>query len=157
MNIIVGARASPLSKAQVCEVLSELKRYHPLVEFTPLFTETVGDKEQKTSLRNLEKTDFFTREVDQLLLKKKCRIAIHSAKDLPEPLPNGIALIALTKGVDSSDALVLREGETLQKNARIATSSLRREAMVRELARISPSSIFGGRSKSGCKVWKKGK
>lgn len=133
MNILVGARASPLSMAQVKEVLRELQAFHPEVAFTPVYTETAGDMDQKTSLRSLEKTDFFTREVDQLLLHKKCRIAIHSAKDLPEPLTQGIALIALSKGIDPSDALVLREGERLQQNQRIATSSYRREAMVSAL------------------------
>ena len=60
---------------------------------------------------------------------------MHSAKDLPEPLPQGLEIVALTEGVDPSDVVVLRAGETLQSLAqyRIGTSSLRREQNVREL------------------------
>lgn len=134
--MLVGARASPLSKAQVIEVERALKEHYPQLSFCPIYLESTGDKDQKTSLRTLGKTDFFTREIDQLLLQKRCRIAIHSAKDLPQPIPKGLTIVALTKGVDPSDVLVMRPGFTLNslpKNARIATSSERREAAVKEL------------------------
>ncbi len=100
------------------------------------WVETRGDLDQITSLRTLDKTDFFTRELDQLLLNGAIDVAIHSAKDLPDPLPDGLVIAAMTKGVDSRDALVLREGETLESlpsNAWIATSSERREEAVRRL------------------------
>jgi hydroxymethylbilane synthase len=127
--IKVGARASNLSKRQVEEAQAE----YPHVLFEPIYMKTVGDLDRTTSLRTLGKTDFFTREIDEMLLRGECRIAIHSAKDLPEPLPQGLELIALTKGVDPSDSLVLREGEQLSKGFVIATSSVRREEMVRAL------------------------
>lgn len=132
----VGARSSPLSLAQTQEVLQELQRFHPDVSFDLILLETVGDKDKITSLRSLDKTDFFTREIDQLQLKGNCRISIHSAKDLPDPLPKGLQLIALTKGVDPSDSLVLDHGKTLQSltpYSKIATSSMRREEAIRNL------------------------
>lgn len=128
-EIPVAARASKLSRAQFQEVANAL----PHISFTPVFVETSGDLDLKTSLRSLGKSDFFTKEVDALLLSGVCRIAIHSAKDLPDPLPKGLALIALTAGVDPADALVLREGEaleTLPSGARIGTSCERREKSV---------------------------
>lgn len=134
--IAVGSRKSPLAQAQVLEVLQELLQHHPHIRFDTLYTDTYGDRDRKTSLRSLDKTDFFTKEVDELLLNKTCRIAIHSAKDLPDPLPKGLTIIAITKGVDSSDVLVLRPNETLNtlpKNSVIATSSTRREEMVKLL------------------------
>jgi hydroxymethylbilane synthase len=130
--IIVAARASSLSRAQVQEVLNEF----PAEQFECLYLETTGDKDLTTSLRTLDKTNFFTKEIDALQLAGKCRISIHSAKDLPDPLPSGLMLIALTRGQDSSDALVLRENETLlslKKNAAIGTSSERREQAIRAL------------------------
>lgn len=136
LMISVGARQSLLSQAQVKEVHKELKRIHKSVLFSCLFVETTGDKDQITSLRTMEKTDFFTRELDQLLLQEKCRIAIHSAKDLPELLAKGLKIAAITKGVDPSDVLVMRPGDTLEtlpKNATIATSSVRREEIVKQL------------------------
>ncbi|MCC5832021.1 MAG: hydroxymethylbilane synthase [Chlamydiales bacterium] len=129
LSIKVGARDSNLSRRQVEEVQAE---YAHLL-FEPVYVKTVGDRDRTTSLRILDKTDFFTREIDEMLLRGECRIAIHSAKDLPEPLPKGLELIKLTKGVDPSDSLVMRKGERLSKAFVIATSSVRREEMVRTL------------------------
>jgi hydroxymethylbilane synthase len=136
-KLTVGARSSPLSRAQVDEVLTEcgIKRD---IQFAPVWVETTGDKDLKTSLRALEKSDFFTKEIDALQLSGLCRISIHSAKDLPEPLPEGLTLVALTKGVDPSDSIVVRDRETLDSlplGAKIGTSSDRREKNVRDLRR----------------------
>jgi len=135
-HIVVGARGSPLSCAQVQEVQEALRLLDSSVALHPIFVETLGDRDQVTSLRSLEKTDFFTREIDALQLSGGCRISIHSAKDLPDPLPNGLIVAALTRGLDPSDALVLREGaslESLPPFAKIATSSERREKNVKAL------------------------
>jgi hydroxymethylbilane synthase len=132
--IRIGARNSPLSRKQVEEVSIALKTTYPAIHLQPIFVGTVGDRDQMTSLRTLDKTDFFTREIDQMLLKKECRIGIHSAKDLPDPLPVGVKLGALTCGVDPADVLVLREGEVLPLwEGTVATSSTRREEAVRQL------------------------
>src|SRR5580765_2750739 len=112
MIITAGSRSSKLAKAQVKEVLDELRSFHPEIDFETLFFETSGDKDQKTSLRTLDKTDFFTKEIDEAQLLGHFRIAIHSAKDLPEKLAKGLKRVALTHGVDSRDALVLRNNET---------------------------------------------
>lgn len=136
MLIAVGARSSPLSKVQVAEVLYHLHTFHPHVHFDPQFITSTGDRDKQTSLRSMGKTDFFTKEIDALVLSGRCRVGIHSAKDLPEPLPAGLKLIALTLGVDSSDSLVLRQNESLcslKYNALIATSSERREEAVKNL------------------------
>lgn len=132
----VAARASPLSRAQVQEILLELQHHHPHVCFESHFLKTTGDLDQKTSLRTMGKTDFFTKEVDALVLAGTCRLGVHSAKDLPDPLPKGLELICLTKGVDPADVLVFRDGETLDSlpvGAKVATSSARREEMVQQL------------------------
>lgn len=136
MRIRVGARDSLLSKKQVEEVLLELRQFHPAVEFDVLWMKTTGDKNLQVSLIHLEKTDFFTKEIDEALLSGICDIGIHSAKDLPEPLPPHLVIFALTKGVDSSDSLVMRLSdslETLPKNPRIGTSSLRRIKMLQDI------------------------
>jgi hydroxymethylbilane synthase len=132
----VAARASKLSQAQVKEVEEEIRKFHPEIFLEPLWVTTTGDKDLSTSLRTLDKSDFFTREIDALLLQEKCRIAVHSAKDLPEPLPEGLKIVALTQGVDPSDSLVMPEGKSLTslpKGARIGVSSLRREKKIQEL------------------------
>lgn len=136
MQIPVAARSSPLSLVQCDEVLHELQQHHSQVRFLLKRVETVGDKDKKTSLRTLGKTDFFTKEIDEMLLNGECRIGIHSAKDLPDPLPEGLVTVAFTRGVDPADALVMRPGDSfasLSKGAVIATSSERREAIVRAM------------------------
>ena len=130
-NISVGARGSRLSKAQVEEVYQELIEHHPHVQFTPIWVTTnTGDLDKTTSLRHLEKSNFFTDEIDARQIKGEFRISIHSAKDLPDPLHPELEIIALTKGVDPSDSLVVREFP-LPFGARIGTSSLRREAFLK--------------------------
>ncbi len=131
----VGARRSRLSRAQANEVLLQLQASHPHVDFEPVWLETTGDRDLSTSLQSLDKTDFFTKEIDQKQLQGEFRISIHSAKDLPEPLAPGLRLVALTKGVDSSDVIVLRQGllRRLPVGARIGTSSVRRRQNIKEL------------------------
>jgi hydroxymethylbilane synthase len=134
--ISVGARASLLSSAQVEEVYRELQYFHHHVEFKPFWIQTTGDRDLSTSLRNLPNSDFFTKEIDELQLQGCFQIAIHSAKDLPIPLRKGLKQVALTRGQDARDCLVLPDSyaiEDLPKGAKIATSSLRREEAVRAL------------------------
>lgn len=122
--MLVGARSSPLSRAQV----EEIKREFGL-DFNVVWVTTTGDRDKTTSLRGLEKTDFFTRELDQMLLSGQIDAAIHSAKDLPDPLPEGLTIAALSKGVDPRDSLVIKK-EPVRV---VATSSQRREEAVRLL------------------------
>lgn len=136
MKLSTGARSSPLSQAQFEEVRNELSVHHPHIEFEPFWASSPGDRDKQISLRNLDKTDFFTRDLDQMLVSGIIRIAIHSAKDLPEPIPRGLAIVALTRGVDPRDSLVLRAGasiETLRFNALVAASSMRRESAIKRL------------------------
>lgn len=130
MKIKVAGRDSPLSNAQIDEVLDELLQYHQNIAFEKILMKTTGDFDLKTSLRDLDKTDFFTRQVDECLMKRRCHIAVHSAKDLPKTVPEGLSIIAITKGVDPRDSLVLKEGITLKnlrQGAVIGTSSKGRE------------------------------
>jgi hydroxymethylbilane synthase len=136
MPLSASARSSPLSRKQVVEVEKEIQKHHPEVCLEPTFVTTVGDRDQKTSLRTLDKTDFFTKDIDVQIQNGICRIGVHSAKDLPDPIPEGLSIAAITHGVDSSDVLVIPQGKTLKtlkSGAIIATSSERREENVRQL------------------------
>jgi hydroxymethylbilane synthase len=143
-KIRVGLRDSPLSKKQFEEFLSLLDRQNL---FEPIYIRTTGDQDLKASLKEKDKTDFFTREIDEMQLAGTCRLALHSAKDLPDPIPKGLQLIALTKGQSSSDTLVLREGQTLSSlkpGALIGSSSFRRDEIIRKLrADLLPVEIRG--------------
>ncbi|PCI95109.1 hydroxymethylbilane synthase [Candidatus Aerophobetes bacterium] len=136
MQIKIAARESNLSKVQVEEIYHELLALGADVTFTKTFVKTTGDLDQKTSLADMDKTNFFTKEVDELVLSGNSDVGIHAAKDLPEPLPKGLEVFAITKGKDPRDSLILREEETLQslgENPRVGTSSKRREKMIKDL------------------------
>ena len=133
MRITVGLRDSKLSRKQLDELIHLLSSKH---EFQPTFLQTMGDRQLNVSVRDMDKTDFFTRDIDRLQLAGDVRITLHSAKDLPEPLPKGLTMVALTKGQDPSDSLVFRKGEsleTLPSGARVGSSSIRRDKTVQTL------------------------
>ncbi|CCB88314.1 hydroxymethylbilane synthase [Simkania negevensis] len=133
MIITVGLRDSKLSRKQLDELIHLFSSEY---EFQPTYLQTIGDRQLDVSLRNMDKTDFFTRDIDAIQLAGKVRISLHSAKDLPEPLPKGLMMVALTKGQDPSDSLVFREGEnleTLPSGALVGSSSPRRDKIVQTL------------------------
>jgi hydroxymethylbilane synthase len=135
-KITVGTRNSPLALVQVDEVLQEIKKFDPSVFFEIVSMKSTGDHDLKTSLKTLDRTDFFTKEIDQSLIDHQVRIGIHSAKDLPEPLREGLTVVAITRGVDPSDSLILHSGETLMTlpiGAKVGTSSQRREDNIRQI------------------------
>ncbi|MDR2774618.1 MAG: uroporphyrinogen-III C-methyltransferase [Tannerella sp.] len=131
----VIARNSPLSLIQVEEVFSFL----PSMAYDLTGIASYGDKNKDISLMNENIAgDFFTRELDNALLNGEADVAVHSAKDLPYPLPPGLELYCLTVATVKTDSLVSREHLRLQQlpgGARIGTSSAKRKA---ELLKLRP-------------------
>lgn len=131
-NLKVISRNSPLALLQVREVFAKL----PLAKYELFSVESFGDLNKQISLLDSPPADIFTRELDVAILDGKADIAVHSAKDLPYPLPNGLELIALLDAFDQSDVLVsagnLKLTE-LPSGAKIGTSSAVRK---RELLQI---------------------
>ncbi len=120
------SRSSKLAILQVKEVMSGL----PGVAYTHETIETYGDLHKELSLLEGQKGDFFTDALDSALLAGKGDVAVHSAKDLPYPLREGLEVIALTECLDNSEALVSGNGATfnnLPPGARIGTSSAQRK------------------------------
>jgi len=125
-------RDSNLSFLQSQEVLKQLAPETYCLEKIKSF----GDKNKSISLIDNKIEDFFTRELDEALLQNKADAAIHSAKDLPFPLPKGITLAALTMSSDSSDCLVSIHKTKLidlPLHARIGTSSSNRADQILNL------------------------
>ena len=136
MDIIVGSRGSRLARVQVEEVFLELSHIHPDVRHVPVWVVTAGDKDHSTPMWKVQQTDFFTKEIEQRQLNGEFRLGIHSAKDLPSPLPKGLCVVAITRGVDPRDSFVMRSSdrlETLPPSARVGSSSKRREAAIKAL------------------------
>lgn len=123
---VIG-RGSLLSVLQVREVFGLLPRLAWELETIA----TYGDKHKEISLMQTIPADFFTKELDEALLEGRADVAIHSAKDLPYPLPAGLEVYALTAAKDTSDSLVSKGNiplEQLPEGVRIGTSSKVRKA-----------------------------
>lgn len=109
-KIRVIARGSRLSRLQVEEVFKNF----PELAYEIKYLESYGDKNQQISLLNGEApADIFTRELDDAIRQGDADIAIHSAKDLPYPLPEDIEVIALFPAFDTTDSLVSRNHKKL--------------------------------------------
>jgi hydroxymethylbilane synthase len=93
---------------------------------------TKGDKVTDVALAKIEGKGFFTKELDQALLAGEIDFAVHSLKDLPTDLPEGIVIAAIPKRESANDALVgaYKNLNIIPKNAKIGTSSLRRKAEI---------------------------
>lgn len=130
----IGTRTSSLALKQVEEILQVLRKFYPDFKAEVIGIDTYGDKDKITPISQIEGTDFFTREIDSALLKGEIDFAVHSTKDLPYTLREGLVVAAQTKSIDSYDALVSKFGlklEELRYGARIGTSSTRRKAQLR--------------------------
>lgn len=132
--LLTVARSSALSQVQVKEAQTLIAHFYPQVKLEALFVQSRGDVDKTTSLRKMDRTDFFTDRLDHMLASDQAFLAVHSAKDLPSPLHSSLEIAALTPCIDSRDALVFANSVDLSlpfaKNLRVATSSTRREAAV---------------------------
>lgn len=129
----IGTRTSPLALRQVEEILWALRKFYPDFEAEIIGIDTYGDKDRVTPISQIEGTDFFTKEIDNALLKGEIDFAVHSAKDLADTPREGLVVAAQTKSVDPYDALVSKNGLKLAElphGARIGTSSFRRKTQL---------------------------
>src|SRR5204862_7268267 len=102
--IILATRGSALALAQTQMILAQCKAAFPKEEFQIRILKTTGDKLQTASLAsaNLPK-GLFTKELEAALLNREADIAVHSLKDLPTEIPNGLRLGAVSKREDPRD------------------------------------------------------
>jgi len=132
----LGTRGSRLALWQAEWVRAALARHGVGAEL--IVIKTRGDAEVDRPLHELEGKAFFTKEIEDELLAGRIDVAVHSLKDLPTRLPDGLALAAVPARADPAEALVTREAgvasiAALPAGAKIGTSSLRRVAQVRYL------------------------
>jgi len=142
----IGTRSSPLALKQVEEVLNALREFYPAISAQIASIDTYGDRDKNTPISDIEGSDFFTKEIEDALLRgeidpsttlrvdgersRTIDFAVHSAKDLSDTLREGLSIAAITKSIDSHDVLVSKRGLTLDKlprGATIGTSSRRRK------------------------------
>lgn len=133
LNIIrIGTRGSKLALWQADFVTREIKRLFPDIITLIKIIKTSGDV-SKSSLTQFTNRGIFTKEIEIALQENRIDLGVHSLKDMPVDVPEGLEIGAVTKRDDAHDVLISRNGEMLDdlpQNAVIATDSLRRRAQL---------------------------
>ena len=135
-TVKVGTRGSALALAQTRQVLKRLQEFHPKINFVVVPIKTAGDR--ITSAEELRRAGkgLFVKEIERALLSRKISIAVHSMKDLPSELPDGLVIGAVPERADASDVFIGRTAMPIEKlppGSQIGTSSLRRQAILRSI------------------------
>lgn len=132
-RLVIATRKSPLALWQAEHVAGRLRQLHPGLEVTLLPMSTQGDRILDTPLAKIGGKGLFVKELEQGLLSGAADIAVHSMKDVPVSLPEGLHLGAILEREDPRDAFVsvhFQRLEALPLNARLGTASLRRQAQI---------------------------
>src|SRR3972149_5349888 len=132
-RVIVGSRGSKLALIQANWVISELKRLNPGLEFQIEKISTKGDKITNAPLSRLGGVGLFTKELEVALIKEKIDIAVHSAKDVPTELHEGLTIGATPKREDPHDVLISSKkacGENSRNNLLCRRTSPRRRTQL---------------------------
>jgi hydroxymethylbilane synthase len=145
----IGTRGSPLALAQAHETRDRLMKAHGLAAemFEIVVLSTKGDRITDRALSEIGGKGLFTEELEQQLLSSDLDFAVHSSKDMPTLLPDGLHLSAFLPREDVRDAFIGRTAPTLidmPENAIIGSASLRRQALIRRLRPDLNVIIFRG-------------
>jgi hydroxymethylbilane synthase len=134
-RIVIASRKSRLAMWQSEHIARELKRLYPHCEVSILGITTRGDQILDRPLAEVGGKGLFVKELEAALEDGRADIAVHSAKDVPMRLPEGFCLAAITPREDPRDCLVSNVSaslDALPPGSVVGTSSLRREAQLRE-------------------------
>lgn len=135
-SVIIASRGSKLAIYQSEKVKAELEKYYPGEVFEIRIIKTKGDKILDVALSKIGDRDLFSKELENLLLENKADLAVHSLKDIPTDLPEGLTIGGVLERGEVRDALVSINGKRLaelDESDIVATSSLRRRAQLMNL------------------------
>jgi len=133
ITLKIGTRGSPLALAQTELVIALLKQAHPGLSAEIVKIITSGDRIQDRALSEAGGKGLFTKEIEDALLAGTIDCAVHSMKDMPTTLPDGLVISCLLPREDPRDAFFSLKANTLDElptGAVVGTSSLRRQAIV---------------------------
>jgi hydroxymethylbilane synthase len=132
-EIIIGTRESALAFWQTRWVEQELKHLWPQYRFSLVPIKTKGDKILDVALAKIGDKGLFTKELEVAMLEKKIDMAVHSMKDVPTKIPDGLTIGAVCQREDPGDVVISHKGyqlANLPRGAKVGTSSLRRRAQL---------------------------
>jgi len=136
--IRIASRGSQLALWQAQHVSTSLIAAHGTLDVSIEIIRTTGDRILDVPLAKIGDRGLFTKEIDEALLAGRAELAVHSLKDVPTRLPEGLALAAVGEREDPRDVLITRRDipstlDSLPPGARVGTSSLRRRSQLRHL------------------------
>lgn len=134
-KLIIASRGSALALWQANWVKSRLEE-NCRIRAEIRIVKTTGDMHPELSLTRSGTKGLFTKEIEEALLAREADLAVHSFKDLPNDQPRGLTVEAFLEREDARDVLISRDNRPfseLPRNARIGTSSLRRQSQLRDL------------------------
>ncbi len=132
-EIVIGTRDSALALWQTHWVLENLSRLNPEYKFRVVEMKTQGDKILDVALAKIGDKGLFTKELEVAMLNGEIDMAVHSMKDMPTKLPEGLIIGAICQREEAGDVLIGRSAGSLLElppGARVGTSSLRRRAQL---------------------------
>lgn len=132
-TLVIGSRRSPLARAQAERVAQLVRSAWPALEVETAWMDSEGDRRRDEPLPEIGGKGVFTAELEGALLEADIDVAVHSLKDLPTSLPDGLDLLAVPEREDPRDVLVTPgcvSLDQLKVGARVGTSSLRRRAQL---------------------------
>ncbi len=132
--IRIGTRKSKLALAQTRWVAARLQELWPGLQVELVKITTKGDKILDVPLAKVGGKGLFVKEIEQALLRKEVDIAVHSLKDVPSEVPEGLEVTVFPQREDPRDAVISAAGQRLSdipENSRVGTSSLRRMAQIK--------------------------
>lgn len=134
MKIRIGSRDSRLAVIQSEQVIAAIRAYDPTTEVELVTMKTTGDLILDRPLSQIGGKGLFVKELDRALLEGRVDFTVHSSKDLPMDIPQGLPLVAFSRRADPRDALVLPVGvTTLDPTKPIGCASLRRTLQLKKL------------------------
>ncbi len=134
MRVVIGSRGSALALWQANWAKRKLASTYPDLSVEIEVIKTKGDRLSEMSLSQIGGKEVWTKEIEHALLSGNIDIAVHSLKDLPTKLPEGLVLGAVSEREDVRDVLVSKNNRVfweLPEGATVATSSLRRQAQLK--------------------------
>ncbi len=132
-ELVIGTRGSALAVWQAEWVLARLREVEPGIGISIKRIKTTGDKVLDTPLAMIGGKGLFVKEIEDALARGEIDLAVHSMKDVPTRLPQGMAILAMPERDNPYDVLISRRGlllDDMPKGARIGTSSLRRQSQI---------------------------
>ena len=130
MKLRIVTRRSTLAQTQTREIMARISARFPDVEFTIRFTSSVADRDRVSEFHQFGSTGLFTTEPEENLVRNECDLVVHSLKDLPTRLMDGLVLAAVPEREDPRDVVCGTPLVDLKPGARVGTASLRRRAQL---------------------------